>query len=578
MSVRTTTGTGGKRESNSIIDRFFDHYYRRRPVNATFTGIHDYDSQLPDWSPEGLEATAAEMVDLRNELNQLLPADTGPDSPPAARTAADIDNALADAYLDIQLAEQEGPHFLRGNPSLYIGEAVFAAVSLMLRDFAPAADRASALERRLAQTCSLLRDARATIGNHPVPSSWLERALEECDGAVELFGDGLSLWCSDSGLGANTFETLDAAASGALAAVEEFRSWLRSRSPAPESASGAGCDFFELVLKRGHWEYRTSTQLLTQARDQFEEADRRLAAMAGEVDPDGWPAVSAKLEVQHPGASEYLDAFDECWEACRNVAEERGLVTWPHFPIRYVQTPRWARKAAPFLYFLNYRSPAVFDDLEPHDYLTPSIDEHIEAESLDGFLRGVNNSVIKLNHVVHHGALGHHVQNYCAKRSRSRIGRVAAIDCASRIGMFCGGSLAEGWACYATDLMGEVGFLTDLEMVAEQHSRLRQLARAIADIELHQHSWTEGDARRFYRERIGMSERAAAKEVTRTSMFPGTAVMYWLGTRGIHDLRSVLQRTEGAEFSLRSFHDRFLGHGSIPVQLIARLMTENIRI
>jgi uncharacterized protein (DUF885 family) len=121
--------------------------------------------------------------------------------------------------------------------------------------------------------------------------------------------------------------------------------------------------------------------------------------------------------------------------------------------------------------------------------------------------------------------------------------------------------------------MGEAGFLTDLELVAEQHARLRQLARAIVDIELHQHTMTEDDARRFHRERVGMTEGAAAKEVTRTAMFPGTAVMYWLGTQGIHDLRDARMRAEGREFSLRVFHDRLLSHGSIPVLLIAKLMS-----
>ena len=69
-----------------------------------------------------------------------------------------------------------------------------------------------------------------------------------------------------------------------------------------------------------------------------------------------------------------------------------------------------------------------------------------------------------------------------------------------------------------------------------------------------------------------MSAGAAAKEVTRNSMFPGASIMYWLGTQGIHDLRSTLQTKEGAKFSLRSFHDKFLSYGSIPVLLIARLM------
>ena len=34
------------------LDAFFESYYRLRPVNATFTGVHDYDDRLPDWSPE----------------------------------------------------------------------------------------------------------------------------------------------------------------------------------------------------------------------------------------------------------------------------------------------------------------------------------------------------------------------------------------------------------------------------------------------------------------------------------------------------------------------------------------------
>ena len=312
-------------------------------------------------------------------------------------------------------------------------------------------------------------------------------------------------------------------------------------------------------------------------RARFEEAKNQLDRMTAEVDPNGWDSVSARLCELHPEPSSYLEAFESCWSECRELAMERAVVTWPDFPLRYVQIPEWAREAAPHLYFLNYRSPAPFDEFDVHEYLAPAIDEATSDESREEFVRGVNDSVIKLNHVVHHGAIGHHVQNYYAKRADSRIGRIAAVDCASRIGMFCGGSLAEGWACYATDLMGEVGFQTDLEHVAEQHSRLRQLARAIVDIELHQHTWTEADARQFYEERVGMSAGAAAREVTRNSMFPGASIMYWLGTQGIHDLRGKLQEIEGPEFSLRRFHDKFLSYGSIPVLLIARLMAGSLQ-
>jgi len=100
-------------------------------------------------------------------------------------------------------------------------------------------------------------------------------------------------------------------------------------------------------------------------------------------------------------------------------------------------------------------------------------------------LRATNDSVIKLNHVIHHGGLGHHVQNWYAYRAASRTGQIAAVDCASRIALFCGGTMAEGWACYATDLMEEIGFLSPLERYAQVHARMRMAARALVDIDLH---------------------------------------------------------------------------------------------
>ena len=136
--------------------------------------------------------------------------------------------------------------------------------------------------------------------------------------------------------------------------------------------------------------------------------------------------------------------------------------------------------------------------------------------------------------------------------------------------------MAEGWACYATDLMEELDFLSPLERLSEQHSRVRFLARAIVDIELHQQTMSFDNAVRFYMEQTGMSADSAHGETVKNSMFPCTAIMYWLGTKGILDLRDTTRQRLGSAFSLKSFHDELLGHGSIPVPLAARLMTENL--
>ena len=182
-------------------------------------------------------------------------------------------------------------------------------------------------------------------------------------------------------------------------------------------------------------------------------------------------------------------------------------MTWPDFPIEYVPRPQWVREAAPHLYFLFYRSPAAVNRPPVHQYLVAPLDPSLSAVEQTAFLRSNNDSVIKLNHVVHHGAIGHHVQNWHALRADSRIGRIAAVDCASRIALFCGGTMAEGWACYVTDLMGEAGFLTALERYAEAQSRRRMSARAMVDVKLHRGEFTLDQAADFYTQNAAMSPK-----------------------------------------------------------------------
>jgi uncharacterized protein (DUF885 family) len=137
--------------------------------------------------------------------------------------------------------------------------------------------------------------------------------------------------------------------------------------------------------------------------------------------------------------------------------------------------------------------------------------------------------------------------------------------------MFLGGTMAEGWACYATDVMDEVGFLTPDESLSQQHTRARLAARAVVDLGLHEGSMSFEEAVTLYRDRVGMPPEAARGEACKNSMFPGTALMYYLGTDGLHRLRAARARAEGAAFNLRRFHDRVLSFGAIPVPLLERI-------
>jgi len=545
------------------LREFFDSYYRLRPVNATFTGFHEIDDRLPDWSPSGLDAAVGEMRSVRARLM-------------AGRTEAGLDDVaardreLAGSFLDLQIAEHEGLHFQRGNPSLAVGEAAFGIISLMTRPFAAVDVRARCAVARLLDIPRFLEGAARSIADG-VPDQWRTKALRECDGADALLGTGIERWIAVDGVPSGLAHALNDAAATARMGFASFRAWLTSAPSAPASRYAAGSEFFDLCLLRGHWCRRDRRELGRSAREALDDTLQQLDARARQAAAGGWPEIQQRLAADHPDVHGYLPAYQRVWDACRRAADDHQLVTWPDYPIRYVPIPIQTRDAAPFLYYLFYRSPAPFDRLPVHDYVVTPIDGTIAGEEQERRLRATNQSVIALNHVVHHGAIGHHVQNYYAYDGTSEIGRIAAVDCASRIGMFLGGTMAEGWACYATDLMDEHGFFGPDVSIAQQHTRARLLARAVVDIGLHEGTLTVDEAVALYRHRIGMSEDAARGEVCRNSMFPGTAVMYWLGTDGIHRLR----HDHAGEYpSLRAFHDRLLSFGSVPVPLIERIWAD----
>ena len=536
-----------KTNSGAWLDRFFEAYYQRRPVNATFIGVHSEDHRLPDISSGGVSETISEM--------RVLLAEEAPPEAHAGSLSA-LDRRLAEGFLRIQLWEYESGHFL-GNPSIHAGEAVFGMMSLLLSDFAPLPDRLEALGERMRALPEFLAQAQTHLESAPV--AWTLRAIRECSGGLAFVRDSVS--CVDPGL--------TEAAKHAERALTEYRSFLQTALlERPHEHLACGPEAFDLYLRDGHCLTESADDIVAYAREEMARAESDLSRDAPDFGVTDPADVLSKLPDLGPDVSQYYGRYQDTWNEMRRVAQQKELLTWPEFPIRYCARPEWARSAAPDLYFLYYRSPAAFHRPPVHDYLVTPIDESMPPEERESLLRAHNDGVIKLNHVVHHGGIGHHVQNWHAFRSPLRVGRVAAVDCASRVAMFCGATMAEGWACYATDLTAEAGGLTPLEQYAERYSRVRMCARAIVDVELHHGRLTLDEAAAFYEENAGMSAAAAEAEAVKNSMFPAAAIIYLLGTDMIHELRAELIGHSDSDLTLRTFHDSFLSYGSIPVRVI----------
>lgn len=541
------------------LARFFGFLHRTNPVGATFTGLHDFDHLMPDWSPFGLEAAERDARSVDATLAHTRPNDDW----------EEIDLRLARGHLAISEAEGFGAHGIRGNPALWSGEAAFGLVSLMLRPFAPPAERAEALRGRLQAIVPFLDAARETMAERAIPPVWKERAAKDLTGLQALLHGGVHAWASGEHVAPATIQALDTACTEADLAAQRFAAFVRKAESDRDGNEACGETMLSLLLTAGHGTTRTPLELLRDAEERLTH-ERATLNEEAKAECGSWAIAEQRLAGAAPIADGFLSNFDRTWSQCRQRAIKHDVVSWPQWPVRYVLQPEWARVAAPHLYFLHYRSPAPYDDAKGHDYLIPPPPA---GDAANAYYATWNHAAIKLNHVVHHGAIGHHVQNWHAYHSsRTRVGVVAGVDCANRIAMFCGGTMTEGWACYATELMEELEFLTPLESLSQQHSRVRFLGRAIADISLHTRRWNAARTVEFYEKEVGMTQAQAKNEVTKQSMFPGTGLMYWLGTQGILDLRDVMQKRHGAKFSLKTFHDSLLSHGSIPVAVVSQHM------
>ena len=398
--------------------------------------------------------------------------------------------------------------------------------SLMIRDFAPVDERmrdgddAARRDPRLSRATRTRRSATV-----PIPVAVDDARAARCEGAVDPARRRHRRTGSQATPGvSDRVPRLRAAAERASIAFAKFADWLSERPRAPRRADGVRRGRCSTCCSRAGTSARArARELLREARDAIRRGARRGSTRWRARSPARGRTAQAQIR-RRPSAGPTTTSArsTRTWNACRETrGRARRRRRGPSWPIRYVPIPAWTRDAAPYLYYLYYRSPAPFDPYTTYDYVVPPLPTDAGRGRAASARRGTTAS-IKLNHVVHHGAIGHHVQNWHAyHRAPSRIGKIAAVDCASRIGMFRGGTMAEGWACYATDLMEELGFLTPLERVSEQHTRVRLLARAIVDIELHQ---GDDDVRRrrcaSTIEQVGMSADAARAEAVEEHHVP----------------------------------------------------------
>ena len=342
------------------------------------------------------------------------------------------------------------------------------------------------------------------------------------------------------------------------AAAAAFDGFANALDTLPDADPACGAKHLELVFREEHALKLSPQDAVAQAEAAFARCTEELEQMANRIDPDrSWQeqiAALSRIGPQRP--DEVTDSYIHWDAAAREAAETHGLVT-PEQSYGLEYRPLWpcfARIAGP-LYFLFYRSPPG---------LNPGLGSvYWVMPGASGDLSAHNTAMVKAIHAVHHGSVGHHTQNARARASASRLGRIAATDCAMGLAMPAALTLVEGWACHVEDLLMEAeGFYSPAELLLLKSFERRNAASVLVDVNLHCGTWTQAEAERFYAEEAGFAPARVHSEVVRNSIFPGSRATYWLGVEGIRALR---RRWSG---STRDFHDSLLAHGHVPLAFV----------
>jgi uncharacterized protein (DUF885 family) len=514
-----------------VLEGYLDLRWRMNPVDGTYVGRHEFDSELPHFDAASFREYGAALRSYASSLEEAE-ADTLDDE--IDRTAA-----LHAARHDLLVLEREKPH--ARDPSHALLYALNGIHLLLVRDSDDDARRNAAV---LARAQALPRFLEEAAGALTEPRSvFFDMARAMVVGGVSLLREALTV----AQLPGVDPMALAEARDGAVDALHRYADALTLMEPTADGASGIGRDLFDLKLHTAHMIGENADELLRFGERLRTEAIAELERLAPELRRNTpWRDVVRMLREDTPTRESAIDEYRDAMRAAHAFTIERALVTVPDGELVVAPTPDFLRALIPFA---AYQGPAAFDgDARGTFFVTlPRAGEpwrlHCRAELPSTAL--------------HEGVPGHHLQIVTASRLPRTVRRVLTSPAAQ-----------EGWALYCENLMAEQGFISDpAARFFQVHHLLWRALRVILDVSLHTKGMTVDKATALLRDELSLEESAARAEAVRYCAFPTYQLCYAVGRRDILRLRNDARDARGAMFSLRSFHDDLLAYGALPTPL-----------
>ncbi len=547
-----------------LADQYFsDVYFHFAPTVGTQNGLHQYDTQLEDYSAAGVQKEIAALHTYEKKVEAIDPSALD------ASIAGDRDILLNNIRSQLLTLEIIRPW--EKNPDTYSSGITNSIFVIMERPYASTNIRLRAAVEREKLMPQVLLEARKNLKNPP--KIYTEIALEQIDGDISFFqNDVPSAFFTgpDAATDAEAKAAFAKSNAAVIDALKSYAAWLKSDLlPRSNGDYKLGPETFAKKLHYDEMVDIPLDRLLGIAFDDLHKNQAEFARVAKEIDPSKTPQqVLAELASIHPAPDKLLDAFQNTFSSLITFIDTHHIITIPSkVEPTLEETPPFMRATT----FASMDPPGPFETHSTKAYFNVTLPEkgwtaeHI-AEHMAEFNVG---TVISTS--VHEAYPGHYVQFLWTPEFSSTIRKVLGAN-----------TNIEGWAHYTEQMMLDQGYgqpgtgakderEAKLIRLGQLQDALLRDARFVNSIKLHTGQFTFDQAVDFF-VTDGYQSHAAGLVETKRGTADATYLYYTLGKLEIMKLRTDMMKKQGAAFNLETFHNDFMRQGFAPIKVIRKAM------
>jgi uncharacterized protein (DUF885 family) len=548
-----------------LSKRYFAWHFSVNPVSATFNGVHEFDGEMNDLSPAGIDEEQKTAARFLDELSDIPLSDLSP--------LHRYDYLILRDHVRRKLFSLSELRAWENSPLFYTQLVGGSIRSLLSRDFAPWDVRLKNAVSRLGELPELLAQAKVNLKSPSRINT--ETAIRQNAGCISLIEGDLKK------AGGNCPElqpSLEKASEVAVQALESFGAYLEQE-----------------LLERSTVDYRLGQELYTkklahtlnsdvvpeelasmawqeykEVRKEIIEISRKLhgelygeqaAQEADKTDNEIAREVYSKIAEDHCEPDELLERCKEYLAELELFIREQDLITLPlGEELEMEWTPEFERGIA----IAGLESPGPLDKgLKTFFYVAP-VPEDWSDEQVESYLREYNDYLLKIL-CIHEGLPGHYVQGAYANRFPSLVRAVLGS-----------GVFVEGWAVYTERMMLAAGYgggdprlkLSQLKFY------LRAVINTIIDVGLHTGTMTEEEALELMINGGFQEESEARGKIVRASLTSTQLVTYFVGLQGVVEIERLYREKHGSSFTPKAFNERLLSFGSPPLAYLKEMVLE----